>query len=63
VNAVWIGWVVLAVLAVAVEIAGRLEVAGTAPLGDVVSRLRARGAGRVVLVLAWAWLGWHLFAR
>ena len=32
-------------------------------LGDAVSRLGARPAGRAVLAVAWLWLGWHVFVR
>jgi uncharacterized protein DUF6186 len=31
--------------------------------GSVVGRVIERPAGRIVLVLAWMWLGWHAFAR
>jgi hypothetical protein len=37
--------------------------AGVAHPGDVVGRLAAHPVGRVVLVLGFMWLGWHLFAR
>ena len=32
-------------------------------LGDAVSLLGARPAGRAVLTVAWLWLGWHVFVR
>jgi Family of unknown function (DUF6186) len=32
-------------------------------LGRVVGLVMQHVAVRVVLLLAWAWLGWHLFAR
>lgn len=32
-------------------------------LGTLVRRATANPVGRGVLVLAWAWLGWHAFAR
>jgi hypothetical protein len=32
-------------------------------LGVIVSRFWARVPGRIVLVLVWAFVGWHLFAR
>lgn len=32
-------------------------------LGSLVRRATANSVGRWVLVLAWAWLGWHAFAR
>jgi sirohydrochlorin ferrochelatase len=32
-------------------------------LPQLVARFARSRAGRVVIVLVWAWLGWHLFAR
>lgn len=31
--------------------------------GALVRWITSRSAGRVVLVVGWMWLGWHLFAR
>jgi hypothetical protein len=29
----------------------------------LLARVTSSRPGRMLLVLAWAWLGWHLFAR
>ncbi|MGH9304259.1 MAG: DUF6186 family protein [Acidimicrobiales bacterium] len=55
-------WLVLFGLAVLVEVLGRISTKVDA-LGEVTGRLIARRSGAVVLLLCWAWLGWHLFAR
>ncbi|MFD0360690.1 DUF6186 family protein [Nocardia sp. GCM10030253] len=34
-----------------------------APLGDTIAYLARTRAVRIVVVLAWAWLGWHFLAR
>ncbi|MGH9172441.1 MAG: DUF6186 family protein [Acidimicrobiales bacterium] len=31
--------------------------------GEILSLLRRRAIGRGLIVVFWAWLGWHLFAR
>jgi hypothetical protein len=38
-------------------------VRGSLTLGQLLGWLRERRVARIVLVLGWAWLGWHLFAR
>ncbi len=57
------GFVVLAVVAVALYGAGRAHRLGLAPLGEVIDLLRVTVAGRLALVTVWAWVGWHLLAR
>jgi hypothetical protein len=61
-------WAALAAAAVGCEVAGWLAHAGRmksrlAPLEHVLTAVRSKGPGRAVLVVSWAWLGWHLFAR
>jgi len=56
-------WGALVAAVVAAEIAGRVGLGGLAPLGRCLQRARATVVGRVVMVVAWAWLGWHVFAR
>jgi hypothetical protein len=56
-------WGALGACAVGLEIAGRCGVAGFAPVGRVLAAVRAKPAGRAILVILWMWLGWHLFAR
>ena len=53
-----LGLVLLAGLAAAVVTRGRFPGPGA-----LVGRVTAIRSGRAVLVLAWMWLGWHLFAR
>ncbi len=36
---------------------------GSQTLGQLTNRLMRRRSVRVVFLLGWAWLGWHLFAR
>jgi hypothetical protein len=50
----------LAVAAVALQLAGR---AGRFGLVPVTVLVRASRVGRFVVVVGWAWLGWHLLAR
>ena len=53
----------LAVSAVALQLAGRARWLGLVPFGEVIAAVRVSPAGRLVLALGWAWLGWHLLAR
>ncbi|MGD0393580.1 MAG: DUF6186 family protein [Acidimicrobiales bacterium] len=57
---VWgvLGLVVLALLASALLTRGRFPGPGA-----LVVRITATNAGRALVVVGWAWLGWHLFAR
>ncbi|HET6832628.1 MAG TPA: DUF6186 family protein [Acidimicrobiales bacterium] len=56
-----LGYALLVVAAVGVEVAARRRGSGT--LGDALTlTLRWRPA-RFVLLAAWIWLGWHLFVR
>ena len=56
-------FVALALAAVVLYVAGRTRRLGLAPVGEVVDAARSSLPGRLGLVLAWAWLGWHLLAR
>lgn len=57
------GFLVVAVLALLLYLLGRARRLGLAPLGDVIEAILASAAGRFVLALTWAWVGWHLLAR
>lgn len=57
------GFLVLAVVAVGLYLLGRARRWGLAPVGDVTDAIRTSKAGRLALVLSWAWVGWHLLAR
>ncbi len=56
-------WAILLVAGVALEILGRRRLGELVPLDRALQRLRSVAIGRAALVLAWMWLGWHLFAR
>ena len=53
----------LALAAVALQVAARAGRFGLVPLGRVMGGVRASALGRLVVVVGWAWLGWHLLAR
>ncbi|MGH9291824.1 MAG: DUF6186 family protein [Acidimicrobiales bacterium] len=55
-------WAVLAGAAVLVELVARWWRRSDS-LGTAVRRLLGRRAGAITLLLGWAWLGWHVFAR
>jgi hypothetical protein len=59
----WAIWAALAVAVVGSELAGRLRLAGLASLERLLGRGRATVVGRAAMVILWAWLGWHVFAR
>jgi Family of unknown function (DUF6186) len=55
------GFLVIGCATVLLLAAGRLGVLARA--GEVLNALLARRANRVLIVLAWAWLGWHFLVR
>lgn len=57
------GYGALAVSAVALQLAGRARRLCLVPFGEVIAAVRISAAGRLILALGWAWLGWHLLAR
>jgi hypothetical protein len=58
-----VAYVVLALAAVALGLAGRARRLGLVSVTAVVDSVRVSRTGRLVVVLGWAWLGWHLLAR
>jgi len=58
-----LGFALLGGAAVVLYLAGRARRLGLAPIGDLVDVLRSQSVVRLALVLAWAWVGWHLLAR
>jgi hypothetical protein len=56
-------YVVLAMSALVLELAGRAGRLGLLPLAALIDAVCASRAGRFVAVVGWAWLGWHLLAR
>lgn len=57
------GWGMVG-LAVVIALAVTLLSKGRVPgPGALVRRITANPSGRILLLLGWMWLGWHLFAR
>jgi hypothetical protein len=59
----WTGWVALAVAAVVAEAAARVRNGRIPTFGAFVRVVVRAPGGRWVLLVAWAWLGVHVFAR
>jgi hypothetical protein len=57
------GFAALLLVAVAIDLVARRPGSGVHPLSaTLTAALRSRG-GRVVVLGAWLWIGWHLLAR
>ncbi|HXX89747.1 MAG TPA: DUF6186 family protein [Acidimicrobiales bacterium] len=56
-------WGALLVAILACETAAWASRGRLPRLGDVLARVMAPRGGRIVVILAWMWLGWHAFAR
>ena len=56
------GYVVLGLAAAAYQLVA-LATRRTAGLGDALRPLKRSLAGRLLLLVVWMWVGWHLFAR
>lgn len=56
-------WAVLGVAVIGLLIVSWASHGRRPTLGTEITRLTSHRLGRVVLVLGWAWLGWHAFAR
>ncbi len=56
-------WALLALVTLATVGVAHLERARLARLSAVVSWLESRRLVYVAVLLAWAWAGWHFFAR
>jgi hypothetical protein len=57
-----VGFVVLALAAVALDVRGRRHPDRGATLGATLTAIARSRSGRLVLVAAWWWLGWHVFS-
>jgi hypothetical protein len=62
-TASYVVWAAIGALAVALWWLSYVRPAAVAHPSEVVGRLATHPVGRVLLVLAFLWLGWHLFAR
>jgi Family of unknown function (DUF6186) len=56
-------YAVLALAAVMLGLTGRAGRLGLVPVAVLLDGGRASRVGRLLVVAAWAWLGWHLLAR
>jgi hypothetical protein len=62
-TAIVAGFVALLAIAVATDLLARRPTSGIRPLGvTLAAALRSRG-GRILVLGAWLWLGWHFLAR
>lgn len=61
--AVTVLWVALLAAAVAWEIVCRCSGGRWTSLGELAGAMAARRAGLVILLVLWAFVGWHVFAR
>jgi hypothetical protein len=57
------GFVAILALAVAVELVARRAGSGVRPLSVTLTAALRTPGGRVVVLGAWLWLGWHFLAR
>ena len=57
------GFLVILAALVGTEIAGRNERGGVPTFSKVMTRIMRTRTGRVGILVAWAWLGLHFFAK
>jgi Family of unknown function (DUF6186) len=57
------GYVVIVLAAAGLQLAATRTKAPVPPLGAVLSRMMRTRTGRVGVLVAWAWLGLHFFAK
>jgi hypothetical protein len=57
------GWAAIGLSVVVFGVLSVLLPAAVATPRAAVAAVMSSWAGRVILVLGWMWLGWHLFAR
>jgi hypothetical protein len=56
-------WITLLVLAVLTDVVGRRRSTGVATLSQALNFVVRRVPGRVILVIVWIFIGFHLFSR
>jgi hypothetical protein len=57
------GYLIIVSCGIALEVLARRTRACIPPLKDVLTRAMRSRTGRVGVLVAWAWLGLHFFAR
>jgi Family of unknown function (DUF6186) len=57
------GYLLVLAAGLVIQLLGRRSRAGVLPLGDVLTRIMRTRTGRVGILVFWAWLGLHFFAR
>ncbi len=57
------GYCVLIAVLIVLAFAARRSGGPIASGSGLIASIRRSRTGRILLVLAWAWLGWHLFVR
>jgi hypothetical protein len=57
------GYCVLLALVIGMTVAARRPGVPIASGSRLIASVRRTRTGRILLVLAWAWVGWHLFVR
>ncbi|MEQ7123220.1 DUF6186 family protein [Actinopolymorpha sp. B11F2] len=57
------GFVVLFLLACSLVILARIRRVQLATLGEALAHVMVRAEVRILVLCAWAWLGWHALAR
>ncbi|HEX4015211.1 MAG TPA: DUF6186 family protein [Frankiaceae bacterium] len=57
------GYAVLLALVIALAIVARRPGVPVATGSRLIASIRRTRTGRILLVLGWAWVGWHLFVR
>ena len=62
-NVTVTGFLVLLAAMVGTEIAGRTGRAPVPTFSQVITRIMRTRTGRVGILVAWAWLGLHFFAK
>lgn len=58
-----IGFVVVILALVALEVLGRRKIGGIPTLSEWLAYVMRPRAGRALVLAGWLWLGWHYFAR
>ena len=62
-TASYLVWGLLGAAALSLWVLSYLRPSAVAHPADVVGKVATHPVGRVILVIGFMWLGWHLFAR